>query len=270
MNKKKSGSVVYFLTPMVAILIAILIYVNVYMRSVDTMVDNYKTSLDGANLAVTVIDSPEYTRSRTMTVLGDTSEGVLTTAEKSSFDETFTLWEDALTKNVGLTDTFEFSGGTCGWAGNVLASGSVRIDEFALYDLAFSDYDHETGQTTYVVMKYTVENVEGYTTSPNVNKTQLTDSYGNAAIIIRDGNGNLVSTTAMAEGKLISGPTLHTEISFPVKAALGLVRMNNFVDDDKNVLTDTDGTELSEDVKTYINGDQRIVKSSTTSLKTKS
>lgn len=256
MKRKKEGSISYFFMPMVFLLCAVLIYVNMYMRSVDTMSDNYKSSLDAANLSVTTVNLPRLLSGNVFSLLGDTSAGSLTDKETASFNEKFKDWEEVLQNNVGLTDEFAFSGGTCGWAGDFLASGTVKVDRYSLYDFVLKEVD-TSGNYHYYVICYETKDITKYTTNPQIRKTPLKDSSGNLAEVIRDKNGNVKSSTAVAEGVTITGPTLHTEVSFPAKAPLGL--------------TDSSfGTNAAQDdkAKEFLSGNMRVKKTSTTSLET--
>ena len=56
-KQKKNGSSVYIYIPIVFLLVWVLIYVSVYIRAADTLYENYKTSIDNANLSVTIANS---------------------------------------------------------------------------------------------------------------------------------------------------------------------------------------------------------------------
>ena len=256
MKKKKEGSISYFFMPLVFLLCAILIYVNVYMRSVDTMADNYKSSLDAANLSVTTVNLPRLLNGNVFSILGTTSEGKLSDKEKNAFNEKFTDWEEVLENNVGLTSAFAFSGGTCGWAGDFLSNGNMQIDRYTLYDFVLTEID-SSERYHYQVMRYEVKNITKHVTNPSITKTVVKDSHGNPAEVIRDKDGNIISSNAVAEGVTITGPTLHTEISFLAKAPLGLTN-NSFSGDANN----------DADLNTFLSGNMRVKKTSTTSLET--
>lgn len=254
MKKKKEGSMSYFFMPLVFILCTILIYVNVYMRSADTMSDNYKSSIDAANLSATTVNLSRFLNENEFSILETTTNGSLTADETKAFNDKFKDWEEVLQNNVGLTDNFAFSGGTCGWAGNILASGTARVDRYSLYDLVLNNVDSE-GRYHYNVVCYETKNVTKYTTNPQIKKTQV-KTNGRAAEIIRDKDGNIVSSNVTAEGVTITGPVLHTEVSFPIKAPLGLT----------NTAFSPDSYDNS--TQTFISGNMRVKKSSTTSLET--
>lgn len=257
MKRKKEGSISYFFMPLVFLLCTILIYVNVYMRAVDTMADNYKSSLDAANLSVTTVNLPRLLNGNVFSILGTTAEGKLSNKEKNAFNEKFTDWEEVLESNVGLTSSFAFrSGGTCGWAGCALSNGKMQVDRYTLYDFVLTEID-SSERYHYQVMRYEVKNITKHVVNPSITKTVVKDSHGNPAEVIRDKDGNIISSNAVAEGVTITGPTLHTEISFLARAPLELTNTSFGSDANNNA-----------DLNTFLSGNMRVKKTSTTSLET--
>lgn len=256
---KKDGSISYFLVPLVFLLLVVLIYVNIYMRSADTMSENYKSSIDTANLSVTTVNLPELLSKNTFSITGHvTKQGAMSPEEYNAIAKTFVNWENVLMSNIGLKNDFSFSGGTCGWAGSIMASGPARVDSFTLYDFVLDQVDG-LGQYHYHVYKYKISDVNSYSSSPAVTKTLVNDPSGIPAEVVRDANGEVISTTANIDGLSITGPTLHTEVSFPVKAPLGLTN---------NMYGQKAGNQANSDMKTFLNGNMRVMKSSTTALET--
>lgn len=251
--KKKKGSISYFFMPFVFLLCLVLIIVTIYMRSVDTLADNYKASIDAANLSVTTFSLNDLLTNNILSISGKTySDNTLHQDEKTAVEDKFVEWEDALQKNMGLTDDFNFSGGTCGWAGHNIASGAAKVDYWVLYDFALSGID-SSGNYIYTVWKYSIKDIDKKTLEPTITKTAVKDDYGNLAVVVKTPLGNDLSSNANIDGLHITGPTLKSKVSFPVKAPFGLGKYRNKEEDTDNV-------------STFLNGNMVVSKTSTTSI----
>ena len=107
-----------------------------YVRAHSTVSDNLKSSHDGATLAATLVNSVgSNVNEKNPSIIGLTTEGAITDDEKEVVQNRFTLYERALCENIGLTDSFNFDGGSCGWAANYTIEGTLLIDEFKIYEI---------------------------------------------------------------------------------------------------------------------------------------
>ena len=163
--------------------------------------------------------------------------------EKAKVLKLFESYEKALQSNIGLTNSFSFEGGTCGWAGNMLTAGTARIETFKIYDIAPDD-------TVYV---YSIDNVNQYLDA-SAASSKLTKRV--AGKVTRDSDGKVIRTTVKTpERTLVTDCTVYSKVSFPAKAP-GIVNLENEVKD-----------EVSAETKDYLDGKMRVTSSSTTSLK---
>ena len=241
--KENGSSSLYFIIPVVLILMVVIFNANMYIRAADTVDDNFKTSLDAANLAATIVNMEQMLNTGEIRILGPiTDNTTLSADEKTMVQKRFVTFEKALMSNVGLKSDadFTFSGGTCGWSAGMLASGSLIIDEFTIYEL-----------TETKVYAYTISNITGYTETPTVYKILCNGT-------ITRTNGKVTgSTVYAADGTLITDPTIYSKVSFPVEPP-GFINVN-FVD----MSTVTPGSEIDQ----FIKGTKRVSKDSVTSLK---
>ena len=242
-KQKANGSSIYMYIPIIFLLIWILIFVNIYLRAADTVSDNYKTSLDAANLSITLVNTDVLLHKGRIGIVALSEEGSttnMTNAERNKVQSLFEIYERVLQSNIGLNNDFSFQGGTCGWASNILASGGLTIDDFIIYDIAPDD----------TIYAYRIYDVSNYTVSPSVSKNV-------AGKLTRDAGGNITGTNVRTpENILVTDCTLYTSISFPMEAP-GITRFPwvNY-------------NTLEDGVKEFINGEKRASTSSTTSLKT--
>lgn len=241
---KAKGSSIYVLIPILFFLTWILIYVNIYMRAADTVSDNFKTSIDTANLSVTVANADVLLHKGRIGIVALSQDGddSLSNEEKYKVQTLFQSYEKALQSNVGLDNDFNFRGGSCGWASNLMTSGTLTIDTFIIYDIAPDD----------TIYEYKITGVNKYKSSPTVSKSV-------AGTLLRNASGKIIGTTAKTpENILVTDCTVYSSVSFPVRAP-GIASMDwvNYTD----VRSDA---EMAE----FIDGNKRVSKSSTTSLKT--
>lgn len=246
-KQKKNGSSVYIYIPIVFLLVWVLIYVSVYIRAADTLYENYKTSIDNANLSVTIANSDVLLHDGRLGIVALSDDGSVTemnAKEKAKVGKLFESYEKVLQSNVGLDESFTFKGGTCGWAGDMLASGTAVIDTFVIYDIALDD----------TVYSYEISAVESYKTASEI-QTKIKKRV--AGSVTRDSNGDVNSTTAKTpENTLVTDCTVYSKVSFPVKAS----SIAN--------LSDGNMEGIDADSKDYLEGKMRVSTSSTTSLKT--
>lgn len=250
---KQNASSVSIFVPVVILLIAILFCTNNYMRAADIVADNFKTSLDAANLATTVVNVEKMVHEGSLSIIGEIQDNTnLSSYETYIVQKRFVTYEKTLQSNIGLTDGFSFQGGTCGWAaGQIVATknengvnkkGTLIIDSFIIYDIT------ETN-----VYAYEVTNVTDYTETPAINKTL-------AGTVTRDSGGKVVSTTAFTpEGIEVVTPTVYSKVSFPI-APPKIVHFE---------WVDYSSVKSNPEVAEYINGDKWVSKTSTTSIKYK-
>ena len=182
-----------------------LIYVSVYIRAADTLYENYKTSIDNANLSVTIANSDVLLHDGRLGIVALSDDGSVTemnAKEKAKVGKLFESYEKVLQSNVGLDESFTFKGGTCGWAGDMLASGTAVIDTFVIYDIAPDD----------TVYSYEISAVESYKTASEI-QTKIKKRV--AGSVTRDSNGDVNSTTAKTpENTLVTDCTVYSKVSF--------------------------------------------------------
>jgi len=242
-TKENGSSSLYIIVPVVLLLFAIIFNASMYMRAADIVDDNFKTSLDAATLAATVANIEHMLETGEIRILGElTDSTTLSSDEEQMVRKRFVAFEKALMSNVGLKSdaTFVFSGGTCGWSAGLLSSGPLIIDEFTIYEL-----------TETKVYAYTINNITGFTTTPNINKRLCS-----GAITRTNGkvSGSTVYTT---NGTLITDPTIYAKVSFPVEPP-GFINTS---------LMDTSTITPGSEIDQFINGTKRVSKDSVTSLK---
>lgn len=246
-KRKADGSCVYLYIPIMFLIIWVLIYVTIYLRAMDVVSSNYKTSIDNANLAVTVANSDVLLHKGRVGIVACSETGSTTLMnhdEVTKVSKLFESYEKVLQSNIGLDDTFTFKGGTCGWAGDMLASGTVKIDVFQIYDIA-------PDNTVYM---YEITDVSSHLTASAV-QGKIKKSV--AGTITKDADGNVISTSVRTpENTLVTDCTIYSKVSFPVKAS-GIANL-----EDGNI------EGIDADSKNYIEGKMRVSSSSTTSLKT--
>lgn len=245
-KKKADGSSVYMFIPIVFLFIWILMYVNIYMRATDTVSDNYNTSIDAANLTITVANSDVLLHKGRLGIVALSSDGSVTdmnSAEKEKVGKLFESYERSLQSNVGLNDSFQFSGGTCGWAANFISSDSAVIDTFLIYDVAPDD-------TIYV---YEISDVKGYLSAKKA-EDKVTKRV--AGHITRDSAKKITGSSARTpENTLITDCTVYSKVSFPVKTP-GIANLGYVKEED-----------IDADAKDFMDSKMRVSSSATTSLK---
>lgn len=246
-RRKTDGSSVYVYIPIVFLIVWILIYVSLYLRAMETLSSNYKTSIDTANLSITVANSDVLLHEGRLGIVACSEDGSIsdmTANEKAKVGKLFESYEKTLQSNIGLDDTFTFKGGTCGWAGDMLASGTVVIDMFIIYDIAPDN----------TVYEYKIDNIGSYTSASGV---QEKIKKRVAGTVTTDADGNVTASSIRTpERTLITDCTVYSKVSFPVKAP-GIVNLDH---------GDEEG--IDADSKDFIDGKMRVSTSSTTSLKT--
>lgn len=197
--KKEEGSSIYIWITNIFLLLITLISLSMFQRSADTLSDNLKTSLDTANLAATTVNVEEWLKKDKFGIVGCASDTPGCTAkEREMVIKRYNTFQTALMENVGLTNNFEFSGGTCGWAGNYISSGTLKIDKFIIYEIVNDN-----------VYSYTVENITSYTSQPNVIK-KYCGKVGTAKTEEFTHKQNKVIT------KTIDGPIILSKVEFPI------------------------------------------------------
>ena len=243
-KRKADGSSIYLIIPVLFLLIWILIYVNMYTRAADTVSDNFKTSLDAANLSVTLANTDVLLHRGRIGIVALSEEGstTISSEEIAKVRSLFRSYEKVLQSNVGLNDDFSFSGGSCGWASNMLASGNLVIDEFIIYDIAPDD----------TVYAYKISGIGLYTETPTVTRSV-------AGSLTRDLSGKISGTTAKTpENTLVTDCTVYSKVSFPMSPP-GIVNMT---------WVDYSDARTDPDTADFLDGNKRVSRSSTTSLKT--
>lgn len=136
--RKAEASSLYIWVLFIFLLMVMFCSLSFFLRATDILSDNLKTSLDASNLAATTINVDSFVQEGHFGIIGDIDTSAPNDAsenEKKIFKEKFRIFQDALMSNVGLDENFNFSGGTCGWAGNYLSSGSLTIKKFIIYEV---------------------------------------------------------------------------------------------------------------------------------------
>lgn len=238
MLSKSRASSIYLYIPMIMLIMICMIYINTYTRAADTVSDNLKGSIDAANLAASTINMEAFLNDfNNFEITGCASTGAMTEEEIFQATKRFITYEKALQDNVGLTDSFSFQGGTCGWAANFISSGNMRIDRFIVYDVI-------GGRNGNTIVAYDMNHaVTSYTESPVFTKY----------IVGRIGD----SQTVTPGGNIVDCPTIYSEVSFPLQSA-GMFRSSFF--------TNPEQINSQEDVD-YINGRKRVSRSSVTGIR---
>lgn len=246
-KRKADGSSIYIYIPMVFLLICVLIHINLYLRVADTLYENYKTSIDAANLSITVSNNDALLHDGRLGIVACSTDGSTTemnTSEETRVGKLFESYEKTLQSNIGLDNTFAFKGGTCGWAGNIVTSGTVEIDMFLIYDIAPDN----------TVYAYEINNVKSYQSASAI-QTKIKKRV--AGKVTKDAEGNVTGTTVRTpENTLVTDCTVYSKVSFPVKAS------------DIASLNDGKMDENDADNQEYLDGKMRVSTSATTSLKT--
>lgn len=192
-TKKVKGSSIYIILPFILLFFIILFLFNMYIRAHSTVSNNLKSSHDAATLAATMVNSVKNNvDEKNPSIIGDVIEGAITNDERSIVQNRFSTYEQALCENIGLTNSFSFDGGSCGWAANYTIEGTLRIDEFKIYEIKNNK-----------VYSYTVKNINSLTSAPTVTKKL-------------EGDSGLVSTPNGV--KITEYATVYSRISFQPKA----------------------------------------------------
>lgn len=209
-KRKEEGSNIYIWVISIFLFLVLLISLSLFERSADTISDNLKTSLDTANLAATTVNVEHWLKKDEFGIVGCVSDSTTCTEEeKEVVLKRFNTFQTALMENVGLTDQFEFSGGTCGWACNYISSGTLKIDKFIIYE----DINGH-------VYSYTIEGVTTKTTNPTITKKDCGALGVAKTEEFKKANGTTVSQT-------ITGPTILTKVEFPVNIGFLAEKLKN-------------------------------------------
>ena len=204
-QRKAKGSGLYLLICMILILFMLLLFFNIYRRSINTLADNLKASVDAANLAATTVDvnylqntnNIDNVEDDELHIVGCANSGpILTEEEKDVVTKRFISYQMALMNNVGLNNDYFFSGGTCGWAANILTNNGLTITEFRIYEI--------------VDDKVIIYKVKG----------DITSSTNNPEIIknVADlGSCWIYFTNMDYTNRLVTEPTVYSEISLTIK-----------------------------------------------------
>lgn len=199
LKKKQSGSSIYIWIAIIFLTLVMFFSVSLFERSADTLSDNLKTSLDSANLAATTVNMDRWLENGRPNITGyNVSETTLSEEEKNSILKRYTTYQQALMDNVGLDNDFSFKGGTCGWAGNYVSSGTLTIKDFIVYDVINDD-----------VYSYTISNIKSKTENPTIEKSYIGKVGAAKTIEYYALNGD-------KESKEITNPMVLSEIEFPV------------------------------------------------------
>jgi len=253
-TSKQKGSSLYLMIPIILLFVMVLFYVNNYTRAADIVADNFKTSLDAANLSVTVVNVEKMVHVGSLTIIGEINESSeLSDYETYIVRKRFETFEKTLQSNIGLKDDFSFSGGTCGWAANQIVArkevngkyekGTLTIDSFVIYDIA--------GDTVYA---YEISNVTQFINNDDIIITKTIAG----SVSERNINNQVVSSTAFTkEGIMITTPTVFSEVSF-------LIEPPRIVDFE---WVDYSSVESDPEIAEYIRGEKRVSRTSTTSIK---
>jgi len=251
LKQKEQGSSLYLMIPSILLIIVILILMNTYLRAADVVEDNFKTSLDAATLAATVVDLDWLVQEDKISIIGETSDStILASDEENMVRKRFATFEKTLQSNIGLREDFTFEGGTCGWAANLLVAnkivdglevpGSLIIDSFIIYEIVNTN-----------VYSYTVSNITEYTSLPIVNKSLV-------GTVTKDTNNNILTSTATTpEGTPIMCPTIYATASFPIEPP-GFANLD---------WVDYESVTGDEEIANFVKGGKYVSRSSTTGLK---
>ena len=235
---KARGSSIYLYVSMLLLIMVCMLYLNTYTRAADIVSDNIKSSLDAANLAASTINMETFLNDfKNFEITGYASAGPMSAEENIQVTKRFIAYEKALEDNVGLTNSFAFKGGTCGWAADFISNGGLQIDRFIVYDV-IGGTDGDT------IVAYDISNaVTSYTENPVFSK-YVVGKIGDPLTVTPD-------------GEPVGCPTIYSKVSFPLKSAT--LFQSSFFTDTKKI--------TSQDDKDYANGDKRVSRSSTTGIK---
>ena len=89
-TKENGSSSLYLIIPVILILMVVIFNANMYIRAADTVDDNFKTSLDAANLAATVVNVEQMLETGEIRILGELTEStVLSDDERKMVQKRF-------------------------------------------------------------------------------------------------------------------------------------------------------------------------------------
>lgn len=247
-SAKGKGSSIYVYIPIVLLFFIILFYINTYDRAAEVVADNLKTSIDSATLSSTTVNMDQLLNENILEINGFATQGGTWSSdgkEKENVIKHFVKFENALQTNVGLDDTFMFSGGTCGWGAGFISNTNqprvFQIDQYTIYEIIDN-----------TIVSYNIENVSRRTLDPPIVKKV-------EGTVTRDPDGKVIDSTVYTPGNhKVVDPTIYVSTSFPIRP-LALFSSGEWLD--QTGITDPD-------MQKYLAGTLRVSKSSTTSIKT--
>ncbi len=201
LTKKNRGSSIYILSSIFLLILLFLFSASFYLRAVDTVADNFKTSLDTATLSATVVDLDSWEATHNnFKIIASAKDGALTSKERQEVIKLFKVYQQSLEDNVGLTKDFNFKGGTCGWALHVIAKEKTfRIEDFKIYQNVDSR-----------VYEYSISGpLKEETQYPTISKQYIGELGSTAKTPLVTENGKAVQ-------KVIEYPSIYSATSFDI------------------------------------------------------
>ena len=217
-NHKSEGSSIYIWMPIIFIIMFLMLYLGLYSRSANIVSDNLKTSLDTATLAATTVDINGFLETNLLGFIGNVTDDVtITDKERSEVLKKYTIFQTALMENIGLDNEFNFKGGTCGWAGDFISSGPLKLDSFTIYEVINNH-----------VYAYEINDIGAKNISPAITKS----SCGNVGIAKTK---EFISSDGRKITKEITQPIILAKVEFPANTGFLINSIYKLLYDEESV-----------------------------------
>ena len=220
LTKKEQGSSVYILAMMFLLLIIVLFYFFYYQKAIEVVGNNLKNDLDSSNLASAYVDLNQYAADREdfhIVSLDDNASDFSSTGNAQVLSHTsreykdvlehFTRYLTAIRENIGVKNS-GFSGGSCGWAANMLNAKNFKIDRYMILEP-----ERANGSVTY--NRVTVYEIKDITNVENPVPEITRYRYSSASVPI---NGAVAT---------IDTPSVYSQLSFTLALPINALNADN-------------------------------------------